>query len=368
MAAEPMRILFTRFPLESAHGGAEVQTLSLMEGLRARGHTVSFLGSCPVLLRWAQEAGFAVQTLEIGPPPVSARLALTFAWHKGAMRGALHKAFDALRPDAVCMLSLTEKLLLTQRAAAAGTRTLWIEHDRVGRWLTLNPWRPLLLRAARSATTVAVSDASAAIHARLGWPRDRLTAIPDGIDQARIGPARTTWKTDGRLRVGCIARLTHDKGVDVLIEAVSMLPDVTLTIVGTGRDRSEIERAIARSGAADRIDLWETVQHIGDFQRRIDILALPSRSHDPFGMVAAESLFVGTPVIVTEACGIGGYLHHGIDAMVVPAGDPGALSEAMTQLFPEERRRALGTAGRLTAERLFSLDAMVERYENLLRS
>lgn len=363
-----MRILFTRFPLESAHGGAEVQTLSLMEGLRARGHDVAFLGSCPVLLEEAGKRGFETHALDIGPPPVSATLALTFAWRRGAMRRALVDACATLKPDAVCMLSLTEKLLLTARAAADGARVLWIEHDRVGRWLSLNPWLPALRRAATCATTVAVSEFSAALYRGMGWPKDRLVAIPDGIDTTRIGTPRTSWQTDGRLRIGCIARLTHDKGVDVLIDAVGMLPEAMLTIVGAGRDRNAVEQAVVRSGAADRIDIWENVPSIGDFQRRIDLLVLPSRQHDPFGMVAAEAMLVATPVIVTDACGISDYVHDGVDALIVPAGDSGALTEAIQKLFNEERRSALGQAGLQTAKRLFALDAMVDRYEELFTS
>lgn len=363
-----MRILFTRFPLESARGGAEIQTLSLMQGLRARGHEVHFMGSCPVLLHEAKAAGFAVQELRIGPPPVSAWLALSFAWRQGAMRRALGHAFDVLKPDAVMMLSLSEKLLLTAHAATAGARVLWIEHDRIGRWLTANPWLPSLRNAATHATTVAVSEHSAHLYRSLGWPRDSLVAIPDGIDTARIGAPRSAYAPDGRLRVGCIARLTRDKGVDVLVDAIAELPDVELTIVGRGRDARDVERAIARSGAADRIDLWETVADIGDFERRIDLLVLPSREHDPFGMVAAEAMLVGTPVIVTDMCGISGYLTSGTDAMVVPPNDSRALGQAISHLFLDERRHAMGQAGQATARRLFSLDAMVDHYEKLLRS
>ena len=64
-----MKILFTRFPLESAYGGAEVQTLSLMKGLRDRGHAIAFAGSCKTLLRLCREEGFPVIELRIGPRP-----------------------------------------------------------------------------------------------------------------------------------------------------------------------------------------------------------------------------------------------------------------------------------------------------------
>src|SRR5262245_15941040 len=66
-----MHILFTRFPLESRMGGAEVQTLVLMKGLRDRGHDVMFLGSCHVLLEETGKLRIENKKLKIGPPPVT---------------------------------------------------------------------------------------------------------------------------------------------------------------------------------------------------------------------------------------------------------------------------------------------------------
>src|SRR3989338_938139 len=89
-----MRILFTRFPLESRFGGAEVQTLALMKGLRARGHDVEFLGSCDVLLREAASYQLSAISLESGPPPVTKWGAISFWWRQWGMKGKLIKAIS----------------------------------------------------------------------------------------------------------------------------------------------------------------------------------------------------------------------------------------------------------------------------------
>ncbi|MEQ1772010.1 MAG: hypothetical protein ABL879_19505, partial [Devosia sp.] len=67
-----MRILFTRFPYESAKGGAELQTKWLASGLLKRGHTVSFLGSCHPLSSMLKEVGAETHHASIGLPPVTA--------------------------------------------------------------------------------------------------------------------------------------------------------------------------------------------------------------------------------------------------------------------------------------------------------
>jgi len=109
-----MKILFTRFPLESAYGGAEVQVLSLMEGLIKQDHKVRFFGSCPILLRECKRRKIPVTQLTIGPPPVTKWGAVSFLWRQKGMKKLLEQAVDHLpKADAVIMLSLTEKLLLT---------------------------------------------------------------------------------------------------------------------------------------------------------------------------------------------------------------------------------------------------------------
>ncbi len=361
-----MRILFTRFPLESSYGGAEVQTLSLMNGLRERGHEVMFLGSCPTLLNLTREAGFPALELQIGPPPVRGDLAISFRWRQRRMKAELQRALADLPPfDAVCMLSLTEKLLLTEPLAAAGARVVWIEHDRIGRWLRLNPYRRRLTTFARLAETVAVSGLSRALYIKMGWPPERTHAVGNGIDTDRFAvlplpPART-----GPLQVGCIARLTRDKGVDLLIEAVNGLSEVTLTMVGAGREEGEIRARIA--AARSDMFLLSPPLNTVEFLAERDVLVLPSRDHDPFGLVVAEAMAAGRATVVTDACGIAGELRDGIDALVVPAGNAAALRAALIRLRDDEEfRLRLCDNARQTASARFGLAPMVEAYERLL--
>lgn len=367
--AENVRILFTRFPLESAFGGAEVQTLALMRGLRERGHEVMFLGSCPTLLALAREAGFAAMELQIGPPPVRGDLALSFRWRRRGMMTLLRQALSDLGSfDVVCMLSLTEKLLLTE-ILAPSTRVIWIEHDRIGRWLRLNPYRPRLVRLARLAETVAVSGLSRQLYLKLGWPAEHTHAIGNGIDTDRfavipVPPARTA-----PLQIGCIARLTRDKGVDVLMDAVAGLPEVSLTVVGAGRDETAVRdhMAAARARGSDVVLLAPPIDTAAFLAER-DVLVLPSRDHDPFGLVVAEAMAAGRAAIVTDACGIAGELRDGLDALVVPAGNAEAMRQAIVRLRDDDEfRLRLSDNARQTALNRFGLGPMVEAYERLFQ-
>jgi very-short-patch-repair endonuclease len=173
------------------------------------------------------------------------------------------------------------------------------------------------------------------------------------------------------LHLGTVARLTADKGIDVLIEAIRNIPNVSLTIVGQGKEEGFLRNMIMditdhENVTPSRISLVPSVSDLGEFYRSLDVFILPSREHDPFGLVAAESMSLGIPTIVTDACGIAGYLTDGKDAMLAQADSVMDLQKAIESLKDPEKRRVLGEQGKLTAEKKFSVEAMIQKYEDLL--
>ncbi len=369
-----MHLLFTRFPLESADGGAENQTQWLMEGLKAKGHTLSFLGSCPVILERAQKAGMTTHALTIGDPPVTKFGAISFLWRKIAMKRALMRAIDALpeKPEAMFMLSLTEKLLLSEWVVSKGVRVFWIEHDRIGPWLRWNPWLRSLKRAAQHATIICVSEVSRKLYLKMGFDPEKVIAIPNGVPLPNTSPSRTPISNphpEG-LHVGCVARLDPEKGIDVLIQSIEKLPEVTLSILGKGRlegyIRTLIDEDTKRIGQ-QRIHLLSSAPDLPEFYRSLDLFVLPSSDHDPFGLVASEAMAQGVATIVTDACGISGHIKNGEEALVVPAGCPQRLSEAIRSLFETEKREKLASIGMHAVRKSLGVSRMIERYEEILQ-
>ncbi|MBI1813013.1 glycosyltransferase family 4 protein [Candidatus Peregrinibacteria bacterium] len=373
-----MRILFTRFPLESAHGGAEIQTTTLMRGLIEGGHAVAFAGSCPVLLGRCREEGIPCVELSITPPPVTTWSCLSFAWRKGAMRRSLERMLAQFSPlDAICMLSLSEKLLLTEYATQQGIRVFWIEHDRAGRWLTKNPWLPKLRTLSSKATTIVVSALSKKIYLDLGWDPEKIVAIANGIEriancEGQIANDSQLATRNSQLRIGCVARLSPEKGIDILLEAVRDLPDVRLTIVGKGKEEPFLRNwgdsiNLAEQLENPRIELIPTVSALASFYRSCDVIVLPSREHDPFGLVIAEAMSLEIATIVTDACGIAGYLKNGEDALIVPAGSSNALRGAIVKLQNSTLREGIARQGQKTALEKFSAERMIDHYEKIIQ-
>lgn len=383
-----MHILFTRFPLESALGGAEIQTLSLMEGLMERGHTVEFAGSCPTLLAECKKRNIQTTELHIGKPPVTKWGAVSFVWNKQSMQRKLRLLLENFGKDtshdspvtssrnlrshdsqlnAIVMLSLSEKLLLTDIAVDAGIKVFWIEHDRVGRWLTNNPWLPMLQKQSTKAMTIVVSELSKKLYLKMGWEEENVVAIANGIASPPnpLSFPPTYFPGEGELlRLGCIARLSHEKGVDVLIRAMADLPqNIQLEIIGTGREASSLKQLAHRLKVDNRITFTSREKNIADAYARWDAFVLPSRDHDPFGMVAAEAMLAGLPVIVTNQCGIADYLEDGKDAMIVEADSSTALAAGIEKIGVMSHE--LRENGQKTAKEKFSVKTMVKRYEDV---
>jgi glycosyltransferase involved in cell wall biosynthesis len=203
---------------------------------------------------------------------------------------------------------------------------------------------------------VTTSEATARLLARdFAVPSDRLTVAPPGCD--RVAFARgSDGHTVALLAVGAIV---PRKGYDVLIAALSTLPDLAwrLTIAGDrGRDRAEAARLdadIVGRHLGGRIGVMGVVspKRLADLYAGADLFVLASR-FEGYGMAYAEAIAYGLPVIGTTAGAIPDTVPSGAGVLVQPD-DADALAAALRALIgrPDERRR-MAAAARAAAAQL----------------
>src|SRR5262249_6146747 len=131
----------------------------------------------------------------------------------------------------------------------------------------------------------------------LGVPADRISVAPNAVDTAIFGSASRT-RADGRCRVVTVARLSPEKGVDVLLEATAGLP-IEAAVAGAGPEEARL-RELADAN----------VTFLGNVERDAlptlyadaDIAVVPSRS-DTWGMALSEAALAGLPLVSTTAPG-----------------------------------------------------------------
>ncbi|MCK5015519.1 MAG: glycosyltransferase family 4 protein, partial [Candidatus Peribacteraceae bacterium] len=273
---------------------------------------------------------------------------------------------------AICMLSLTEKILLTPKALSSDIQVLWIEHDSIGRWLKKNPFLSRLRKLSKHVLTICVSESSRRTYIELGWNPSRVVAIPNGIDPSRfeVDNKNPNNSTNGnKTSIGCVARLHKQKGIDILLRSIADLPQAHLTIVGIGEEKKSLINIIKELRIMDRVQILDKVGKLGEFYKSLDIFVLPSRTNDPFGMVAAEAMCCGIPTVVTSACGISQDINDGKNGIVVKEDSIDALREALSFLMTHaDRRKAIGEAGKTKALTEFTIKSMVDAYERCLQS
>ena len=198
----------------------------------------------------------------------------------------------------------------------------------------------------------------------------QLALLPNPLPLSKVN-----WDIDsGMNRCGfvTVARLVHQKGIDVLIRALVLASCDSegwgLTLVGDGPERMRLEAQAEQAGLAERIDFVGFRKDPHAFLVRAGVFVLPSRFE---GMPNAlmEAMAAGLAVIVTDASpGPLEVVVHGETGLVVPSEDPVALALALEQLAtnPQLRDR-LGSAAR---EKVKEMDWSVVGpiWESLLES
>jgi glycogen synthase len=162
------------------------------------------------------------------------------------------------------------------------------------------------------------------------------------------------------------------KGLDTVIEAFRLLHStrsgLRLLIAGRGKDARMVERLVAEAGLADRVEMLGPVTD----DRRLELLAgaslmlMPSR-FEGFGLVAAEAMAAGVPLVTSDAGSLPEVVAPPRGGITVPAGDAAALAAAAGDLLDDANRRAeLSRTAREHARR-FTWEAVADRHHRFLR-
>ncbi|MEO8511054.1 MAG: glycosyltransferase [Chloroflexota bacterium] len=375
--------------------GVTVSTETLARGLGARGNAVLVVAPRPARGTLVGSAGAP------GPEPSYAWLP-SYQLPVAAPRGYRmplplpSRALDrvvAFAPEIVHVQSpFVAGAIGRAIARRSGARLVFTHHTRFAAYrhylgALRRPAGAMLERhlhrfwAACDAVVAPADDLAAEIRARLpAGSRTVVRVIPTGIDVAAISsiPSRDArplagWAPEA-IVVASLGRLAPEKSVELLIEAVALAADteprLRLVLVGDGPARAVLEReAAARlpqrawfGGALPRPEALALL-------RGADLFGFAS-STETQGLVLAEALASGLPVVALDGPGVRDSVRHDVDGLVVRRdGLPAAaLGAAMATLAGDDGRRAqLAVAATAGAGR-FDVTARIGEVEALYRS
>ena len=360
-----MKILHTES--SCGWGGQELRILEESRGMAGRGHAVTIAATAESrIFPEARRRGLNAVDLPI-------------ARKRPGGIASLHRWLKSNRVDVINTHSSTDSWLAAIacampmfRGAPPIVRTRHISASVPNNWAT----RWLYVSATRHVVTTGEALRRQLIEAN-GFPADRITSVPTGIDTRRFAPGdraaarRALDLPPAATLIGIVATLRSWKGHRFLLDAFRGLDrqDCVLVVVGDGPQRAHIETQIRSLGIADRVRMAGNQPDVLPWLQALDIFALPSYANEGVPQALVQAMQCGLPCVTTDVGSIGEAAVHEQTALLVAPRDADALRGALLRLVEAPGlRRSLGAAARLHCESRFGFEHMLDRMEGIFRN
>ncbi len=199
---------------------------------------------------------------------------------------------------------------------------------------------------------------------RLGNPsaEKRFLVVRCGVDPGELGEPRTDWAVSGTFRFLTVCRLSPEKGLFGVLQAIQILRqagmDVTWQLVGDGPLRSEIAAEVRRRHLDRAVELSGTVtgSKLADCYRTCDGFVLGSFL-EGVPVVLMEAMTLGLPVVAPRVAGVPELVEHQQSGLLFTPSDFGELAERMKELVADAGlRERLSRTAQAQVRRDFDLE------------
>jgi glycosyltransferase involved in cell wall biosynthesis len=202
-----------------------------------------------------------------------------------------------------------------------------------------------------------------------GFEQLEIERIPNGVDVVRFHPAPTgtaAEEQEKNLRVICVSKLRHEKGIDVLLQAWHLVqkqkPEARLIIVGNGPSEAQLKRLASELKILESVEFAGLQSDIPALLHRANIGILPSRWE---GMPNAllEYMASGLACIATRVSGSEDLIQPGTNGLLIESEDYQEMSRALlTLLGNTDLIQNYGATARQTVEQAYTIEYVTKRY------
>jgi len=218
---------------------------------------------------------------------------------------------------------------------------------------------------------IAVSSALKNKIADFGISTNKISVIPNAVN---INDFLAGFKDTNEFKILFVGRLVPVKGLEYLIEAMERvtkeIPQATLTIVGDGPLRKELEKVVEELSMQDKIRFAGMQPHskIPKYMQEADLFVLPSLS-EGLPLVLLEAMAASTPVVTTNVGGIPDAVIDGETGILIPSKNTDALSKAIVSLLGDRiKQKVMGEKARKNIEERFVWSIVVDETLKVYRS
>jgi glycosyltransferase involved in cell wall biosynthesis len=197
--------------------------------------------------------------------------------------------------------------------------------------------------------------------ASFGIPREKLVHLPYLVHGDRYRPGGA----DRERACVYVGRLSREKGIATLIEAMSLMPDngLRLWILGEGPIREALEARVAER-CPGRVDFlgFRSGDELHETIRRAAFAVVPSEWYENLPFAVLEPFALGTPVVGARIGGIPEMVEDGVTGRLYESGDPDALRDALLWMSgPDADLVHMGKNARQRIEEDYNVDRHLDR-------
>ncbi len=193
---------------------------------------------------------------------------------------------------------------------------------------------------------------------------NKLHIVHCGIDPALFKSVSHQGKGKRLLYVG---RLAVVKGLPILLQSLAALkqnhPDITLTVVGDGSDRTYLEQMTIDLDLSSNVNFvgYKSQSEVCKYFEETDVFVLSSFA-EGVPVVLMEAMAAGVPVVAPQIAGVSELVEDGVSGYIVPAGNTVSLTQSIEKLLNDAELRAkFGIAGRNKVEKEFNINIEVQK-------
>ena len=144
-----------------------------------------------------------------------------------------------------------------------------------------------------------------------GWDPLKVEFIPNFVDENNKEKIK---KKSLKKNIICLGRFHKNKGIDILLKAMTYISSHDLWVVGGGEEKKFYDELISKYNLSDKVFFYEWTDNISKFLNVSDVLVCPSR-HEPFGNVIVEAWAHKVPVIVSDIGGPKVIIKHKVNGL-----------------------------------------------------